>query len=105
MFYGNARPIAVASALTLGLGLAACSERTLESAEADAERNMAVVAEETREAGDAIEKAAGNVGQATENATRTAGRNIEAGAENAGAEVREESNDAARAADRATDGQ
>lgn len=104
MFYGNARPIAVASAVVVGLGLAACSQRTVDSAEADAEKNAAKATEAARDAGDSIQNAAGDVGRATETATRDAGRNLDAGADRAGAEVRDETRDAARAADKAVDG-
>lgn len=104
MFYGNARPMAIASALALSLGAAGCSQRTVESAEADAEKNAGAVADTAKDAGNAIEGAAADAGNAVEGATREAGQAVESGAETAGAEVREESNDAARAADKATDG-
>lgn len=104
MFYKNAHPVALATILALGLGAAACSQRTVESAEADAQKNAGVVADATADAGDAIQEGAADAGNAVENATRETGQAVEAGGDAVGEEVREESNDAARAADKATDG-
>lgn len=92
---------ALAIVAALGLSAAACSERTQESAEADAEKAGDTVAREAGELGQSIESGAEKAGNAVENATRETGQEVRQGADAAGAEVRDEAGDAERAAENA----